>query len=377
MLRVRAWVTLCVLASAVLTLGTAAATATAPADSASTVWLCRPGLRPGLCAPGLSTTRFALTPAEHRLGVVHPRAGRRGIDCFYVYPTVSDQKTTNANLRVDAEERSITLYQASRFSSVCRVFAPMYRQLTVSAIADPNHVSGPGAALAYQSLLSAWHTYLARYNHGRGIVLIGHSQGAYLLRALIGAEIDNRPSIRRRLVSAILLGGNVTVRRGRGIGGDFQHVPACRSQSQLGCVIAYSTYESAPPPDSLFGRTSAPGLQVLCTDPATLSGSRGRLDAVLPSQPFAPGSSVATGIRLLGVRLPTALTTWVEIRGAYRARCSAAAGADVLRITPVGRAPAFAPSPDATWGLHLIDFNIALGNLVDIVRHQAQAYARR
>jgi hypothetical protein len=33
--------------------------------------------------------------------------------------------------------------------------------------------------------------------------------------------------------------------------------------------------------------------------------------------------------------------------------------------------------PDATWGLHLTDASIALGNLVDIVRQQIAAYAKR
>jgi hypothetical protein len=34
-------------------------------------------------------------------------------------------------------------------------------------------------------------------------------------------------------------------------------------------------------------------------------------------------------------------------------------------------------SPDATWGLHLADMNLAMGNLVGLVRTQAAAYARR
>ncbi|MDQ6606670.1 MAG: hypothetical protein M3Z06_09010 [Actinomycetota bacterium] len=60
--------------------------------------------------------------------------------------------------------------------------------------------------------------------------------------------------------------------------------------------------------------------------------------------------------------------------GAFRARCSSAAGANVLQITPLQRAPTPKPSPDATWGLHLLDANIALGNLIEIVKTQAHAF---
>jgi len=58
-------------------------------------------------------------------------------------------------------------------------------------------------------------------------------------------------------------------------------------------------------------------------------------------------------------------------------RCSRAGGANVLRVTPVSAAFDLTPLPDATWGLHLVDANIALGNLADLVRHQISLYERR
>ena len=212
------------------------------------------------------------------------------------------------------------------------------------------------------------------YNHGRGVVLIGHSQGSFLLRKLVATEIDPKSSIRRLLVSAVLLGGNVTVKKGTGIGGDFHHIAACRSASQTGCVIAYSTFDSTPPADSVFGRTTAPGLQVLCTNPAALGGGTGLLDPILPTQPFAPGSSIAAGIGLLHFSVPHVATPWVSAPGAYAARCSTAGGANVLTISPRGGAPLLQPSPLASWGLHLVDMNIALGNLVGVVAHEAATY---
>ena len=287
---------------------------------------------------------------------------------------MSDQKTPNANLTIDPTEKSIALYQAARYSADCRVFAPVYRQVTISGIGGQGAAADP--QIAYDDVRQAWDTYLRHFNDGRGVVLIGHSQGSFVLRQLISSEIDPHPAMRRLLVSAVLLGGNVTVRKGSDVGGDFKHIRACHSATQTQCVIAFSTFDSVPPANSLFGRTTAPGLQVLCTNPASLAGGSGLLDPIFPTQPFAPGSTIAAGIQLLGFTVPSVPTPWVSSPGAYRAACSSAGGAHVLEITPRNGAPLIHPSPDATWGLHLVDANIALGNLIGVVHSQAVAYGR-
>jgi hypothetical protein len=232
---------------------TAGPSATAsPAAPSNTVWLCRPGLADNPCESDLttsvvsadgSTTTEAATPAKDP-----------PIDCFYVYPTVSAQQTTNANLDIDPEVRAVAVLQASRFSQVCKVYAPIYRQLTVSTLGKPGAATAADRALAYGGVLSAWQDYLANYNDGRGVVLIGHSQGTGMLTQLIASEIDPNPDVRGRLVSALLLGGNVTVAAGQDVGGDFQNIPACRSADQTGCVVAYSSFIEPPPTDSAFGR---------------------------------------------------------------------------------------------------------------------------
>jgi hypothetical protein len=348
------------------------ASALAGTASAKTTWLCKPGMAEDPCAPSLRTTVFSNTGSKLRVENVK-RAKAPKIDCFYIYPTVSDQPGQNANLTVDPVERSIALYQAARYSQVCRVFAPMYRQGTIGGLGG----GGIAAAykIAYADVLAAWKDYLAHYNHGRPFVLIGHSQGTFHLRELVTQQVDPKPALRKQLVSAILLGGNVLVKKGRDVGGDFKHVPACRSATQLGCVVAFSSFDQTPPADSKFGRSATAGLRVLCTNPASLHGGSAPVDAIEPTQPFAPGS-IALGIQLLQLTLPKASTPWLEVQGAFKAHCSTAGGASFLSLSPLGASPTPKPSPDPTWGLHLVDGNIALGNLVNLVKSEAAAYAK-
>jgi hypothetical protein len=351
--------------------------------AAKPVWLCLPGHRPDPCAQSLSTTVYS--PKLKRRGVQHPKvAAKRSIDCFYVYPTVSGQKTGNANRHIDPEERSIALFQAARYSQYCKVYAPMYRQVTLAGIhtLGENPTTPPSAALALSDVRQAFAYYLKHFNHRRGFVLIGHSQGSFVLRQLIAKDVDRKPAVRKLLVSAILLGGNVLVKPGHaGVGGDFKHIPACRSAAQLGCVIAFSTFDTpvvnTPKQHSLFGLSSTKGEIVLCTNPAALAGGSGVVDPIFPSAPFDPASILSVGIKLLGLTQPHPKTVWFTEPGSYRARCVTSHGGHVLMITALHGAQVAKPSPDATWGLHLVDANIALGNLTRIVASETRAYRHR
>ncbi len=169
--------------------------------AAKTVWLCKPGIANNPCTPDLSTTQ--ISPTGEALGTTQPKKSKKPkFDCFYVYPTVSDDEGVNSDRSIDPEERSIALYQASRYSQRCRVFAPMYRQLTLGAIFG-GPIGEEEQALAYGDVLTAWKTYLREYNKGRGVVLIGHSQGSLVLQQLIADQIDPKPRLQRRIISAL------------------------------------------------------------------------------------------------------------------------------------------------------------------------------
>ncbi|MHB8430884.1 MAG: DUF3089 domain-containing protein [Acidimicrobiales bacterium] len=346
-------------------------------DAAGVTWLCRPGLISDPCAGNLTTT--SIGPDGARTVVhLHP-ATDPPIDCFYVYPTVSTQTTGNATLAAQPAETSVAAAQASPFSQQCRVYAPMYRQATLASLTG-QATTPVNVSEAYSDVLAAWHDYLARYNDGRGFVLIGHSQGAFVLERLIAQTVEGNPSVRRRLVSAILLGGNVTVRDGKSQGGSFSTIPACRSANQTGCVIAYSTFAagSPPPANSIFGRTSSPGEHVLCTNPAALAGGTGSLETEVPTDLTGLSGVVGAGLSPL---VPKVATPWISWPNRFDATCTAKGGATFLSASAT--VPSGRPMLDElsrvlppTWGLHLVDVNIAVGNLVSDVAAESSHFVR-
>ena len=327
-------------------------------------WLCRPG-RADVCSAPLTST------------VVPPGGGdlaRRDytpdptapVDCFYVYPTVSREETANADMTASPEVQHAAVEQFARFGASCHAFAPIYRQTTSAAM--NGKVQGADRELAYADVRDAWRSYLARDNHGRGFVLIGHSQGSSLLARLIAEEIDGRP-VQKRLVSAIITGTNVQVPVGKDVGGSFQHIPLCQRADQMGCIIAYSTYlASAPPgPDAYFGKSEGPGLTYACVNPGALTHD-GVLNSLLPT--------IGDVAKRLG-------TTFVENPGLISAACTTAGDRSFLAISVkpegVGAATLTRVLTAMTvrapgWGLHSLDINLALGDLVEIVGRQGRAW---
>jgi len=352
----------------------------ASAAKDDTVWLCKPGLANSACAVDFSTT--TISPSGQATGSYQVRKKKPKADCFYVYPTVSDDDGPNSDLSVDPEERSIALYQAARYGQYCRVFAPMYRQITLQALFSGDPITEEQAELGYRDVVAAWKTYLKKYNNGRGVILIGHSQGSFILRQLISERIDDRKGVLKKIIGAYLLGGQVNVEEGGSKGGDFDNVPACRKRSKTGCVIGFSTFNAPVPADARFGRTSGgfdptdpAKFDVLCNSPAALGGGSKPLITIFPVEPFAPGTTIGLGTTAVGFPQPSPPpeTTWYQGE-AYTGQCDSSDDADVLQISPLPGAPTLNPVPDATWGLHLVDANIALGNLLKVAKAQIATF---
>ena len=357
-------------------------------------WLCRPAqpAQPGhhdACDVDLTTTVIA---ADGKLTqekwAADPKAP---VDCFYVYPTVSTDPTPNSDMTPDPAEMNVIRQQFARFASQCRPYAPMYRQITLAGLR--RLLAGPGAGTAlsrglqYDDVRDAWKYYIDHDNNGRGFVLIGHSQGSFILAELIRNEIDGKP-VQSRMVSAILLGTTLEVPRGKDVGGSFQHVPLCHSDTQTGCVITYASFRSTvpPPAETLFGRVADPKMIAACTNPTALGGESGTLKPYFSSE----------GRTITGNGNPKPWLTsqqsidtpWVTLPGLVTAQCKSNEYATYLEVTVHGSAASKRTDEIigdlgangqilAMWGLHLVDVNLAMGNLVDIVGKQAKAWLSR
>ena len=332
-------------------------------------WICHPELTDDECRD-LDTT--VLRPdGTQEVEAVEPAADP-SFDCFYVYPTTSSDPGVNSDLEVDASEIDTVRAQVARYASVCRVFAPAYRQITLSGL-------GGGATpeareLAYGDVLDAWKTYVQEANDGRGVVVIGHSQGASLLRRLLTEEVDAEEGLRSLLVSAVLLGTSVPEPQAGGTGDALVNIPACGPEAGSGCVVSFSSYPATSPPaeGALFGRVREEGQRALCVDPVGLARGDGVADAVLPVKASLLGGTGAfADLTTPFVSLPDAVRTSCATAGAYS--YLAVEQADPADPRPVGGM--LEQRLGASWGLHLFDANLAQDDLIALVARQADAHA--
>lgn len=335
----------------------------------ATNWLCLPGSdNYDLCTKDLDATVVnadGTTEAQPHVVADDPK-----FDCFYVYPTVSNDTGSNSDLKANQEELDVVSAQAARYTRNCRVFAPLYRQVTLGAL-NGGSITDEARNLGYLDVVASFNRYLSEHNQGRGFVLIGHSQGSGVLRRLIAEEIDGRDELRKRFIAAHLMGTSLAVPEGKDVGGAFKNVPVCRANDQFGCVIAYSTFRasSPPPSNSRFGK--AMDGRAACANPAALSGGKG------VTTPYFVTDSQAAFARAGGMMITTKFITMPNF---IQTECVDSNEFTYLALTVLSdradpRADDISGDITADWGLHLVDVHIAMGNLVDLSASEYIAWA--
>lgn len=360
----------------------------APADmrpldySDPKLWVCRGDT----CRDDLDATVLT-ADGGHRTERFTP-ARRPPVDCFYVYPTVSHSPSLLAEPPPGPDERRAVIQQVERLSAVCRLFVPFYRQVTVTSMrrreAHPASRAEAlaAAARAQADVLDAWDRYMAYDNQGRGVILIGHSQGAGVLISVIQKRLDGAPA-QDRLVAAVLAGALVYTPPGRETGGTFKAIAPCRRDDQTGCVISFNMVRAERPiPPGMIHHP--PGVAQVCTNPAALDGGRGWLKPYLSATgddiiPELTGPQPAWTT----AKQPELTTPFVTLPGLYTAECGGDGAYVAVAAEPKPgdvRTGALNGdwlvngTPEPTMGLHLVDLNLAAGNLVDILRRQAAAW---
>lgn len=352
-------------------------------------WVCHPDVQ-DVCDDGLDAT---VVEADGTLTEQPWQADPDApIDCFYVYPTISLDTTEISDRAAGDEERFVTLNQAARLGQECRVFAPVYRQRTLAGLtsaltgATTTTVAGqaPEPSPGYTDVLDAFRTYMATENDGRGVVLIGHSQGASVLNQLLREEVDPNADVRDRLVAAYLAGSSVRVPQGADVGGDFEHIPLCRADDQTGCVVSWASFRADAPPteNSLFGRPRVGEGVSACNSPASLAGGSAEVHSYFPADPNASIlSSLGVGAdrSTEWVQGQTVATPFVSTPGLVTAECVSSGGFDYLEVTVHGdpadpRVDDIGGDLTPEWGLHLQDVNLVMGDVVELVGSQSAAW---
>eukprot|EP01047_Picozoa_sp_COSAG01_P083779 COSAG01_NODE_17679_length_1132_cov_1.120039_1_plen_74_part_10 len=69
--------------------------------------------------------------------------------------------------------------QASAFTSVCRIYAPKYRQAAIAAYGLPAEQAEVVFGTAYSDVAAAFRHYIEQHNRGRPFILASHSQGGH------------------------------------------------------------------------------------------------------------------------------------------------------------------------------------------------------
>jgi hypothetical protein len=340
------------------------------------MWLCRPDLPKDECHADLTAT--AIRPDGSFAVVPHARSVDAAVDCFYVYPTVDLSLVPGNHTDFRDNERIVktALAQAARFDEACRVFVPYYRQVTIGTyFMEGPELRDRRLKVAFSDVLDAFLHYMGQYNHGRKVVLVGHSQGAEMVARLVSRLFDHDPAMREKLLVAMPIGGHVEVPVGKTKGATFENVPVCTREDETGCVVAYRTYleDASPEPRDQLPK---PGNEIACVNPAAQDGGpsvRRFAGAYFPSD-AAPFRKLVH-------------TPFVVLPDFYAGRCIN--GSNGFRFLGISIAPRrgdarknlidfgsfWLDSP--AMGLHILDMQFPQQDLIDLIKKKASKSAAR
>jgi len=164
------------------------------------------------------------------------------VDVFFIHPTTDiygfkasgNTNIDNKKVNIKTDELSIK-YQASVFNGTCKVYAPRYRQAVLHNFFSKNSDKSKAAFnLAYSDIKAAFEYYLANYNHGRPIIIAGHSQGTMHAARLLKEFFDGKP-LQKQLVVAYLIGYPIYA-------SEFQFIKVADDADSLGGFVSYNTF---------------------------------------------------------------------------------------------------------------------------------------
>lgn len=162
------------------------------------------------------------------------------IDVFFIHPTTL-LSAEYWNDPLDFEDSATFLetiiepYLPSVFAPYSKIYAPRYRQATLTAfrVKDDNGVKALNTATA--DVLTAFDAYMANWNKGKPFILAGHSQGGYHGMKLLLERIEGTP-LADQMVNAWLIGWPISTVNDL----PYMQTPACQNEGDTGCLITWN-----------------------------------------------------------------------------------------------------------------------------------------
>lgn len=379
------------------------------------LWGCNPAKDADLCHRSF-TASIAVTSSDAvETRNIQP-AVEPAYDCFYIYPTVDFRagETTNHTDLGDILLPELTITaQAAPFAQVCRVFAPFYRQATIGSYSQRSSEAVQVFKNAFADVANAFETYLRTWNDGRPLVIMGHSQGAqhatYLLHHYFDGDTAatditgsvRSSELRERLIVGLPIGFHLFAEAGQLVGGSLANIPACSAADETACVIHFRSYpegydnfddtgdlfiDDQLAAEGYLHRAFADGDQVICTNPATMVVESPAAFSDQDGKPLADGDvRLLASAQFLGATANSS-SERQHYQGYFSATCRLANNgidnflAIAARTCVADGTCGEDPVPvdgniaNGALGLHLWDFTLTAGDLVEQVRQRAQAY---
>lgn len=164
------------------------------------------------------------------------------VDVFYCYPTlITDKNDSRWNVPIDdsIQQNKVlsqaVAFQASAWGESGRIYVPYYRQAHLRSYYALESGGKEALLNAYTDVKAAFEYYLKHFNHGRPIILAGHSQGSTHLSFILRDFFDGT-ALQDRLVAAYIPGIGIDTTM-------FNHLKLMKSPTETGGYIVWNTFK--------------------------------------------------------------------------------------------------------------------------------------
>jgi len=168
-------------------------------------------------------------------------------DVFYVYPTLNTEKEDlRWNVPLDDKKQQdkvlnkAVLFQASAFTTSGKLYVPYYRQAHIRSYSRLDVGGKEALLLAYADVKKAFETYLEKYNNGRPILIVSHSQGSTHTKFLLRDFFDNKP-LQQKLIAAYIVGTVIQPTL-------YTTIKPMQKPNEIGGFVGWNTYKKGAYP---------------------------------------------------------------------------------------------------------------------------------